>query len=188
MAQDIRKLFETEEKVSNQKMSQGHEARFLEKLDREIPEVKQTSKSWSWMQIAASMVVLFGLTLGAFKFFNQDPADTPLKVVETPTKSLGDVVPDLKKVEDYYVANINFELSKMKPTPETKELFDGFLERLEELNKEYQAVSEEVVKSGPDELTVDALINNLKLRLDLLYRLKEKLNELNSVNQTPEII
>ena len=188
MAQDIRKLFETEENVSNQKMSQGHEARFLEKLDREIPKVEQSSKSWSWMQIAASLVVLIGLSIGAFKFFNQNPIDVPVEVVETPTKSLGDVVPDLKKVEDYYVANINFELSKIKPTPETKELFDGFLERLEELNKEYQLVSQEVIKSGPDELTIDALINNLKLRLDLLYRLKEKLKEFNTINQTPEII
>ena len=49
-------------------------------------------------------------------------------------------------------------------------------------------MSEEVVKSGPDALTVDALINNLKLRLDLLYRLKGKLKELNTSNQSPEII
>lgn len=188
MAQDIRKLFEAEEKVSKQKMSQGHEARFLEKLDRDLPEVKQSSKAWSWMQIAASLIVLLGLSFGALKFFNQDNSDTPVKVADTSTKSLEDVVPDLKKVEDYYVANINFELSKIKPTPETKELFDSFLERLEELNKEYQAVSDEVVKSGPDELTVDALINNLKLRLDLLNRLKGKLKELNTSNQSPEII
>lgn len=37
MAQDIRKLFKEEPKVSNQKMPKGHEARFLEKLEKELP-------------------------------------------------------------------------------------------------------------------------------------------------------
>lgn len=78
------------------------------------------------------------------------------------------------------MANINLELSKMKVTPESKELFDGYLLRLEELNKEYAVLAEELTESGPSELTVNALINNLKLRLNLLYRLKEKLNELNA--------
>jgi hypothetical protein len=202
MAQDIRKLFENDKKVADLKMSEGHEERFLQKLDKTSSEKfssngKATDKandeslngnSWSWMQIAAGLVILFGLGFGAFKFFNQDSIKAPLKVVETKTKSLEDVAPDLKKVEDYYVASINFELSKIKPTPETKELFDGYLERLEELNIEYKRVSEQLIEFGPDELTVDALINNLKLRLNLLNRLKEKLNEINTLEQAPEMI
>ena len=70
----------------------------------------------------------------------------------------------------------------MKPTPESKELFDGYLLRLEELNKEYTRLEEELTQSGPNEQTVNALIDNLKLRLNLLYRLKEKLSELNESN------
>ena len=37
MAQDIRKLFKEEPKVSGHKMPKGHEARFLDKLDNELP-------------------------------------------------------------------------------------------------------------------------------------------------------
>ena len=95
-------------------------------------------------------------------------------------KSLGDISPDFKKVEDYYLANINIELSKVKQTPENKELFDGYVMRLAELNQEYKRLSVELTDHGPNELTVSALIDNLKLRLNLLYRLKEQLNDLNT--------
>ncbi|MEZ4795915.1 MAG: hypothetical protein R2785_01990 [Flavobacteriaceae bacterium] len=179
MAQDIRKLFEDESKLGNKKMPQGHEARFLKKLDNELP--KQTSRPlFSFFNIAASVVILLGLSFGAYKFFTQpiEEETTPTEVVKT--SPLGEISPELKKVEDYYLANINLELSKMKVTPENKEIFDGYLTQLEELNNEYSVLSNELTTSGPTERTINALIDNLKFRLNLMYRLKEKLNELNN--------
>ena len=186
MAQDIRKLFEEErtKDFTKDKMSSGHEARFLEKLDKELPIKK--SKNWIWLQVAASIVFLIALGYSGLKYF-ENPIE-PVKVVdtntnkETPTKSLGDISPDLKKVEDYYLANINLELSKVKLTPENKELIDGYISRLEELNKEYDRLSLELSETGANELTVNALITNLKFRLNLMYRLKEKLSEINNEN------
>jgi hypothetical protein len=179
MAQDIRKLFKEEPQVSNQKMPKGHEARFIEKLETEIP-VKRVKPLFSFLNIAASVIIIVGFSFGAYKYFNQsvETDAVPIEVVET--SPLGEISPQLKKVEDYYLANINFELSKMEVTPDNKELFDGYLERMEELNKEYGVLADELTTSGPTERTVNALIDNLKLRLNLLYRLKEKLNELNS--------
>lgn len=187
MAQDIRKLFEEErtKDFTKDKMSSGHEARFLEKLDKELPIKK--SKNWIWLQVAASIVFLIALGYSGLKYF-ENPIE-PVKVVdtnttkETPTKSLGDISPDLKKVEDYYLANINLELSKVKLTPENKELIDGYISRLEELNKEYDRLSLELSETGANELTVNALITNLKFRLNLMYRLKEQLKLLNDTNE-----
>lgn len=187
MAQDIKKLFEQERSLSKDKMSQGHEARFLKKLEEELPITSKQS-SFTWWQIAASLLILLGLSFGIFKMLDKKQSNIPVEVVETPKKTLEDVSPELKKIEDYYLASINFQLSKLKPTSETKELFDGYLERLHELNTEYENISKELIEFGPSDLTVDALIDNLKLRLQLLNRLKEKLNELNSVETTPEII
>ena len=187
MAQDIRKLFEEERIKDNtkDKMPSGHDARFLEKLDKELPIKK--SKNWIWLQVAASIVFLIALGYSGLKYF-ENPIE-PVKVVdtntieETPTKSLGDISPDLKKVEDYYLANINLELSKVKLTPENKELIDGYISRLEELNKEYDRLSLELSETGANELTVNALITNLKFRLNLMYRLKEQLKLLNDTNE-----
>jgi hypothetical protein len=94
------------------------------------------------------------------------------------------VSPDLKKVEDYYIANINLELSKVKLTKDNKEVFDGYIAQLEELNKEYKRLTVELTENGPNELTVSALIDNLKWRLNLLHRLKEQLNQLNTSEET----
>jgi len=188
MAKDIRELFKNDNQQSNKQMSHGHEARFLDKLDQALPQKKQSN--WTFLNIAASIVIIIGLGFGGYTFFKQDA--NPITIVDTEqpkpetntttkTMTLGDISPDLKKVEDYYVANINLELSKLKLTPENKELFDGYVLRLEELNAEYKSLSTELTDNGPDEHTVNALIQNLKFRLNLMYRLKEQLNQLNNM-------
>ena len=50
---------------------------------------------------------------------------------------------------------------------------------LKELNEEYDKLTEELNDNGPNEGTLDALIDNLKFRLNLVLRLKEKLQEFN---------
>ena len=186
MAQDLRNLFKEEQKKSQLRMSEGHEARFLKKLDAALPEETSVKNRFSIFYIAASIVVLIGMALGAYQFFNNSETienqivDSDQPTNERELKSLGDISPDLKKVEDYYLANINLELSKVKLTPDNKELFDSYVVRLAELNDEYKRLSVELTENGPNELTVSALIDNLKLRLDLLYRLKEQLSDLNA--------
>lgn len=181
MVQDIRELLKNDQKLSQDKMSKGHEARFLKKLEEELP--KDTPKNmFTFFNVAASVVLLIGLTYGGYKFvnFNQNTVIPEVTTNTVAAKTIGDVSPQLKKVEDYYLASINLELSKMKITSENKELFDGYLARLEDLNNEYNRLTEELIEAGPNEQTVNALIDNLKFRLNLLYRLKDKLNELNN--------
>ena len=185
MAQDIRKLFENEQKVNKDKMPEGHEERFIQKLDHDLP-VKSKKSIFTFLNVAATAVILISLSFGAYKYFGANPeVSNGTEMVKSEKESpLGKISPELKKVEDYYLANINLELSRIEITPETKELFEGYLERLDELNQEYDLLSEELTKSGPTEQTISAAIENLKLRLNLMYRLKNKLNEIkNETNQ-----
>ena len=186
MAQDLKKMFSEDRQKIHNMMPTGHEARFLKKLEEELPATS-VKKRFSIWNIAASAVVLLGLSFGAYYYFKTPPVIPDDKQQIVTLKSLGDVSPDLKKVEDYYVANINLELANVKLTPENKELFDSYIVRLEELNKEYKRLSVELTENGPNELTVSALIDNLKLRLNLLYRLKEQLNELNTSEEIQNI-
>ena len=187
MAQDIRDLFKADkDHKKDEHLSEGHEARFLEKLNASMPQDPAKSK-FNWMPIAASFVILFGLSFGGYTLFKSDKVvEAQQQVVETEvipvtrTKTLGDLSPDLKKVEDYYLASIHTELSKVELTAENKELIDGYIQRLEELTNEYQKLSVELTESGPNELTVNALIDNLKMRLNLLYRLRDQLKEFNT--------
>lgn len=181
MAQDLRDIFKAQRRLEQEAMPQGHETRFLQKLENEMP--KEVSHPFrNWWKIAASVVVLLGLGYGAYHY-TKSPIpleDDPVEVATTPkVKTMGDISPDLKKVEDYYLASINLELSKIELTPDNKEIFDGYISRLEELQDEYNNLNVELTDNGPNPLTIDALINNLKLRLNLLYDLQDQLKRLN---------
>ena len=85
-------------------------------------------------------------------------------------------------MEDFYLTGINVQLASLDQNDENKELITGYLLRLGELDTEYAALNKELNEVGPTEATVTALIDNLKLRLELLFKLKNKLKELKNQN------
>ncbi len=180
MAQDLRDLFK-EERERQFRMKQGHEARFAKKLAQGMKH--QNRRPFTAFMIAASVLVL--VSIGIYTFVNRAPvqtgvATTPPANTTAPQLSLGDLSPDLRKIEQYYVANINLQLSDLEVSDENKAMVDGFMERLAELNKEYEILNRELNTVGPNNQTINALINNLQLRLELLYKLKEKLETFKS--------
>ncbi len=183
MAQDIRELFKDENKLNQQHMPANHELRFAKKLEQALPQRK--SRSFPVWQIAASVVLLVSVSVIAVQSFWKAPTQTKQQVVtttennqKTNTFTLGNVSPELKKVEDYYMTNINYELSTIQVDDENKQLFDSYMRKLAELNDEYQRLTKELNADGPNQQNVSALVDNLQLRLQLLYQLQEKLEEL----------
>jgi len=183
MAQDLRELFK-EEKAKKHPMKDGHEERFLELLDKELPV--QRKSTFYFIKIAASVLVLFSLGIYTYINFKSDTLQQQA-VVENETEntkaqgySLGDLSPELKKIENYYVANINLELSRLEVSNENKAMVDDYMRRLSELDEEYKRLNIELNEIGPNDQTITALIKNLQLRLQLLQKLKEKLNQLKS--------
>ncbi len=184
MSKDIRELLKKDAQLEKgEVMPKGHEDRFFNKLEKAIP--KQKSLSFSWYSIAASLLLFMALGIGTYNYLHPEKNidDTTLVNAQTdaPTKTLGDISPDLKKVEEHYLASINLELSKVKITPENREMFDGYINRLEILNQEYEKLSLELSNQGPNEQTVNALISNLKLRLNLMQRLSSQLKRINTM-------
>ena len=183
MSQDLRELFK-KERENKHRMKDGHEERFMELLDNSLPIRKmRVIPRWT---IAASILVLLGIGI---YFFNANSGDIPANTTIVDNRdsdaqknriSLGDLSPDLRKIENYYVANINLQLSKLEVSAENKMLVDSFLEQLAELNEEYTRLNQELNNIGPNDQTIAALIQNLQLRLELLYRLKDKISELKS--------
>lgn len=184
MARDLRKIFEEERKKKSFKMREGHENRFLAKLEEEMP-IEQKS-SGHWLRIAASIIIVLGLGTYFFLSTQDSPTVENTTVVnksEMTNKegiSLGDLSPDLQKIETYYVANINLELANLDVSDENKGVVDGYMERLAELDAEYKKLNQELNEIGPNDQTITALVKNLQLRLQLLQKLKTKLNQLKS--------
>ncbi|PRX54126.1 hypothetical protein [Flagellimonas meridianipacifica] len=195
MAQDLKKLFEKERKERKYSMKSGHEDRFMDRLDKELP--LNTKRNYRfWFSMAASIVVLFGLGIYFITQSGniaQDPDTPDTNVVNVNTEkeneipiSLGDLSPDLKKIEDYYVASINLQLSELEFNDDNKALVDAYMEQLAELDGEYNRLNQELNELGPNDDTISALINNLQLRLQLLQKLKTKLNQLKSSKNEQE--
>jgi len=189
MGQDIREMFKNEEQVGKEKLREGHQNRFEARLDEALPKERKNYRSF--FQIAAVLVVIIGI--GSFFLFNntQDPVQNNNQMVDAPAEEtsndkkaatneyrLSDVSPEFKKIEDYYMASVNIQLAKLDMTPDNKELIDAFMKKLETLNEEYIALNAEIQETGLNEETVEAMIANLQLRLDLLKKLKTKLSEI----------
>lgn len=188
MAQDIKDLLKKEPLHIQKGLSDGHEARFLERLDAALPtdEKVEKKRSFSFYTIAAAVIVLVSLSVLLYQQLSDTPFDSNTEVTTTDTaknnkpslKSLGDISPDLKKIEDYYVASINYELTQVEVSEIGKQLFDSYMQKLAQLNEEHKVLQQELTDIGPNEQTINAMIDNLQFRLKLLYQLKEKLNEL----------
>lgn len=182
MAQDLRKLFEEQREKDKPSMRKGHEDRFLKQLKEELPAKKNSS--FNFLKIAAAVLLLLSMGFLAYQKYGEAPAVEPKIVEKNPNLeerrgiSLGDLSPDLKKLETYYVGNISLELSKLEISDENEALIDSFMEQLDALNAEYKSLNEELNKVGPNDQTISALIQNLQLRLQLLQKLKKKLNQL----------
>lgn len=191
MAQDLRKMLKNVNEQENVQLRKGHELRFEERLAKALPEQEGTNEDrntsgglFFFMKIAAVLILAGGIVWFVAKNAFAE-ADTPEIVsIEKQEQSkersvqLSDLSPDFKKVEDYYLASINLEIARLEINDENKELIDSFLKQLAELDAEYQRLNNEITESGISDEMVNAMIENLKLRVELLSKLKRKLNEL----------
>lgn len=185
MAQDIRELFKNDKGIPrNNSLNDGHQKRFEARLDAHFGKPAKTTPSYLWMKIAAVFIVL--LAVGGL-FFNKMGISAPVEATpdvivatenQKPELQLSDLSPQFKKVEDFYMASINVELARLQITEVNKDLIDSFMTQMEELNTEYKKLNEDLIDVGINDQTVTALIDNLKLRLDLLFKLKQKMKDI----------
>ncbi len=186
MAQDIRELFKNDMSLPAEGLKKGHEARFNARLDAHFgTQEKAKTEAYLWMKIAAVLVVIIAvaglllnnpLTRGIEASLPPEAnqvADATVQKVQ-----LSDFSPEYKEIEDRYLASIHMELAQLNVTEDNKAVVDAFMGQLEELNHEYDRLNADLVETGVNDQNIQALINNLQLRLDLLFKLKEKLNEL----------
>lgn len=181
---DIREILKKDVEKKAE-LSTNHRLRFQQRLMEELHEKSLAKKSYQWLYIAASIVVLLGLGI---KFYpTGGDVVSPIVNINPNTQTnqirLGNVSPELKNLETYYVNTINYELSQLELTENNKELFDGYFTKIGELTKEYKSLTLELNKKGINDNTINALIGNLQLRLQLLKRMHKQLKELKNPTQ-----
>ena len=169
MSRDIKHMLEQERMRAQPGIPDGHEARFLSKLGKKLPEKRRRIFTMQWSRAAAVGLLLISLGWGVYYSFSP----------ESPTEkllTLSDISPELKKVETYFISSINVRLANLKVSEKEKELVDAYLTKLKELGVEYQNLNLELNRIGVNDMTVTALIENLKIQLQLLKRLEKELD------------
>ncbi|MHB0754906.1 hypothetical protein [Polaribacter sp. M15] len=178
MQQDIREKLK-DFKGDNIELSNKHTTKFEALLQQELHQQKPKKNTFKWLSIAASIVLLVSLGIQFYPSEN---------IEEIPTKNnnkeitLGNISPEFNTIETYYTNSINLEISQLDLTEENKEIVDGYLLKIAELTKEYKLLTQELNTNGVNDVTIDALIRNLQLRLQLLQRLKKQLKQLKNLN------
>ena len=185
MGQDIRELFKNDDFQPTEKLSRDHHKSFEAKLDKELPQANKGS-FYFFRKIAVVFIVALGV---GFLFWNTSgdsgneiqivdtiKEEDTLKATQKNTIQLSDVSPEFKRIENYYMAGINLELANLGINDDNKALIDAFMLELAELDEEYKRLNTELNETGPNGQTIEAMVSNLQLRLDLLRRLKNKLN------------
>ncbi len=179
MQQDIRDLC-NDYKDDNAKLTAHHQSKFENLLQKELHDKKvERSKPFNtnWLSIAASIALFIFL---ASQFF---PGEKPVEDTKTENQiTLGKISPELNTVENYYMNSINLAISDLELNDEHKDLVDSYLIKIAELTKEYKSLTQELNTKGVNDVTIDALIRNLQLRLQLLQRLQKQLKKLNTLN------
>lgn len=171
MPKDIREILKSDLK-SSLKLSSDHRDKFESKLQH-FKKPKQNN--YYFLKIAASIILL--ISLGYFFTQQEDmnPQTQVAKVVD-----LASVSPEMKKIENYYLTAINYEMASIEPNDENKVIRDTYLKKIADLTTQYKQLSIDLTEKEINEKTVNALITNLQMRLQLLLDLKDTINEMNT--------
>jgi hypothetical protein len=178
MPKDIRKMLENYPEESGN-LSSNHANKFENKLMQELHQEEPKRRNYKWLSIAASIALIISIGINFYPKNNnggEDPITTSKEI------RLGSISPELNTIETYYTNSINLELSQLEITDENQEILDSYLNKIEELATEYKTLTLELNTKGVNDETIDALISNLRLRLQLLQRLKKQLNNLKELN------
>ncbi|MBT8385338.1 MAG: hypothetical protein KJO83_06485 [Bacteroidia bacterium] len=171
MPKDIRDILK-ENSRSALELSKDHRAKFEERLQKlHTPRVR----NYLILKIAASILII--VSIGYLAITHQ-PSDGINNSQNSSIVDLGTVSPEMKQIENYYLTAINYEMASLEVNPEAKEVLDQYLEKISELTKAYKQLNIDLSQNGITEKTINALITNLQLRLQLLLELKDTMNEI----------
>ncbi len=139
---------------------EGHEKRFLDRLNATAVEPKKSRSWWKPVSIAASIAVIIGLGF-SMRGGAQEQAD------------LASVSPEMEQTQTFFTTAINSEIQKLKSfeSPETKALVTDALKQINVLETEYQQLRIDLVESGNDKRVIHAMIANFQNRIDLLEQM-----------------
>ncbi|CAL66826.1 hypothetical protein [Christiangramia forsetii] len=156
----------------------GHEKRFFKKLSKRsrVSEKKGKVRSlWApIIGIAASFLLAFFL-LGEFI--------TP--AASAKNSDLASISSEMKQTQEFYTGVIKKELTALneEKSPETEVIINDALIQMEKLDRNYENLKKDLIKSGKDNRVIHAMIQNFQQRIDLLNNVLTQIENIKTLKK-----
>lgn len=176
MEHDIRNVFRDDE-THQKELPEFHREEFLEKL-KEANKPNHKKKRYSFFyKVAASIVLLLSVSYLAY---HQIVGEDVIQSEETASEIR------IIEVEQEYLQQINDEWGRFVKLTNDQKLIKRYEEKLASLDADYKELSDSFKKDRNNILLVEALVDNLKTRLELLKGIQEHIYQLNQQNRPDE--
>ena len=167
MEHDIRNLFKKDE-ISEVEIPPFHKEEFIKKLNSS----KQNNYN---VAISVAVIIVFMMVL---LFPKNDTSKENKTLIQT----------QIATFEKEYLTNINNEWQQFVAISNDSILIKKYEIKLKDFDTDYKKITENL-KSNPNNINVlEALINNLQRRLELIKNIKKHIKELNQKNISNETI
>jgi hypothetical protein len=158
--------------------SDGHLDRFTKKLEYRFHSKTKTISIVPYLLRAAVVVLLVTLSsLWTWDHFIRPGSQR---------MALGDVSPQYKEVENYYVHEVSLMEGEiinidLKNDPEQKEVF---LQEMKSMDSTYIQLQKELKANPNDERIINAMIDHYQTKIDVMNYILSQLKATRSENQT----
>lgn len=159
---ELKDLFEgLEGTFDTEEPREGHQQRFLEKLNRANGVVVLSRKKTNWwrpLSIAASIAVLCLVAIGVYT------------LRPTLDEQVAQISPAVSNTQVYFASLIEDQVKQLEneSSPETQQIINATMQQLKKLEQDYKSLETDLINGGNDKLILSAMITNFQTRIDLL--------------------
>lgn len=153
---------------------EGHQLKFLEKLQASQGVVSIHKKKNSWwrpVSIAASVAILLGI---GFSMSNTSP---------TINQQIAEISPEVSQTQFHFASLIDEQVKELESqsTPETKKIIDDTIIQLSKLDTNYKILEQDLLNGGNSQLILSAMITNFQTRIDLLQDVLDQVENIKNL-------
>lgn len=165
MQDNLENIFkELENHFDVEEPNMGHFKRFEAKLNKDKkPNI--LIKLWPFIAIAASIVLIFGIWVGAS--FSKSGME------------LASISPKMRETQNFFELTIEKEIATIEKArnPDTEQIINDGLQQLNKLEDEYQALTLALKESTADHRIIYAMISNFQQRIEVLQNLLTQIED-----------
>lgn len=146
----------------------GHHNRFMDRLDG------KKKKSFGFMRIAVSVAAVAIMVVGFITVYHNGINNG---------MAANKLSPKNREAQQYFAMVINKELAKVEKenSPETKTLVHDALQRVDELDKDYARLEDELMEKGESKKIIHAMITNLQTRVSFLEEVLTRIENIKKI-------